>query len=134
MRLAPVNLYVGHIMRITKSLTIATSKENGAVTLSFVDEHGQSQTIHIPPQAADILLQGLMSSPHSYRADGKTSSQRAPLVVTGCMPVQYENGFLGLAFSISDTAAFQVAFPKEAISAIQNALASFSESTPIVKH
>ena len=121
-------------MKINKSLTVATSKENGAVTLSFIDEHGQPQTIDIPPQAADILLQGLLSSPTSYRADGKTSSQRSPLIATGCMPVQYENGLLGLAFSLSSTAAFQVAFPKEAIPAINNALASFSQDNQIAKH
>lgn len=121
-------------MRITKSLTISTSKDNGAVTLSFIDEYGKHQTIDIPPQAADALVQGLLSSPTNYREDGKTSSQRAPLLLTGCIPVQYENGFLGLAFSISDTAAVQVAFPKEAAAAISKAIASFSQDNPIVNH
>ncbi len=121
-------------MKVSSSFTVVTSADNGAVTLSFVDEHGQSQTIHIPPQVADILLQGLLSSPHSYREDGKTSSQRAPLVVTGATSVDYENGYHGLAFSLPNNAYVQIAFPKEAIPEIQKLLASFSNDAPPKRH
>lgn len=121
-------------MRIHKSLAVRTDKESGAVTLEFYDENDQAQSVHIPPQAADFLLLGMLSAPYSYLADGRTSSSRAPLLATGCLPLKYDNGYKGLAFSVSEKAAFQVAFPKEAIPSIRTALDNLMSDDILKKH
>jgi len=109
-------------MKISKSLAIATDTETSAVTLTFVDENGTEQTIHVPPKAADLLLLGLLATPPSHRSDGKTSQQRKPLVALGAQSLRFENGLVGLSLRVADNAYMQIAFPLEAIPDLQGHL------------
>lgn len=121
-------------MKISKSLAIATDTETSAVTLTFVDENGTEQAIHVPPQAADLLLLGLLASPPSRRADGKTSAQRQPLLVHGAQSLQFENGHVGLSLHVADNAYLQIAFPKEAIQHLQGHLSRLLSEQPPAVH
>lgn len=117
-------------MKISKSLTIATDKKTRAVTLTFVDENGTEQTIHVPPQAADLLLLGLLTTPPLRRSDGKTSPHRNPVVAYGAQPTQYENGMMGLVLGLAENAFLHLAFPKEAIPLLQQHLKTLLTDAP----
>lgn len=121
-------------MKISKSLSIATDTETSAVTLTFVDENGTEQTIHVPPQAADLLLLGLLTSQPARRADGKTSAQRKPLVVLGAESLQFENGLVGLSLRVADNVYMQIAFPREAIQHLQGHLSRILSGQPPAVH
>ena len=121
-------------MKISRSLTAETNTKSGAVTLRFVDEEGNDQKIDIPGQAADLLLVGLLSSPPDRRQDGKTSPQRAPLCITGSSGKKYENGLLGLSLTTQEGLHVNIAFPAEAVKALQAQLQRLLSEEPPAVH
>ena len=117
-------------MKISKSLSVATDKTSGAITLRFEDEHGVMQTINIPPEAADHLSMALLSSPSAHRPDGKTKVLRY-LNTLGSETAIDEKGNFRLSFRLSETAFVHLSVPREAIPILQNQLSQVvSGDTP----
>lgn len=120
-------------MKIKKSLTIATDIETSAVTIAFDDENGKHQTIHVPPQAADLLVLGLLSSPPKHRSDGKTSVQRF-LNTLGSETAADSQSNIRLSFRVAENAFVHLALPKEAIPILQTQLARLLAGPPPKVH
>lgn len=103
-------------------------QSNGNLALIFKNAAGEDSTVNLTPELQSLVILALLSRPRDQQSGqpGQHTAQNKyrprTLLTTGTVPFHLPTGLLGLQFHMGPTGSIDVAFPVQAIPAIQKSL------------